>query len=181
MSQEMEFHLRNNFSSIETLKAQMLETAYSMFGPGFVWLVSTKNHSSFSEATGRGPRKFHLVSTYLAGSPLAGAHNRFQPSDLNTENIGTAGGFDSQAWAKTRVQNAVGNFGPYSPGARNPKTSYGGIDITPVLCVNTWEHAWMLDWTINGKWQFLEAWWDRINWAHVQRIADLKDVTQIRD
>ena len=169
MSAAMESRLVQSFSSIETLKAQLLETAYSMFGPGFVWLVRTNTLNS------RETRQFYILSTYLAGSPLAGAHNRLQPIDLNTENIATAGGFDAKDLARRRVANSVSSFGPYSEAFKNQKTSYGGIDITPVLCVNTWQHAWMFDWSINGKWQFLNAWWDRIDWFKVQTIADVKE------
>lgn len=170
MSLAMEERLVASFSSMDTLKAQFLETAFSMFGPGFVWLVRSNERS-----TREGIRKYYILSTYLAGSPLAGAHNRLQPTDLNTENIGTAGGFDAKDLAQRRAVNSVGSFGQHSSNAQTRKTSYGGIDITPVLCVNTWEHAWMLDWTINGRWQFLNAWWDRINWLKVQKIAEVND------
>lgn len=169
MSTAMEMSLVESFSSIETLKAQFLETAYSMFGPGFVWLVRRTQRSADG-----GMRKFHILTTYLAGSPLAGAHNRLQPSDLNNENIITARGFDNETLARSRVATAVGSFGPTSKTAQKSPTSYGGIDIMPVLCVNTWQHAWMLDWTIYGKWQFLNAWWDRINWSKAQLLADVK-------
>lgn len=40
----------------------------------------------------------------------------------------------------------------------------GALDVQPILCVNTWEHAWMMDYGIAGKEEYLERWWDRINW-----------------
>lgn len=175
MSSAMEWSLAQSFSSIDTLKAQFLETAYSMFGPGFVWLV--RNNQRGADG---GIRGFHILTTYLAGSPLAGAHNRLQPADLNNENIVTARGFDNESLARSRVGNSVGAFGSTSKAAQKLQTSYGGIDIIPILCVNTWQHAWMLDWTINGKWQFLNAWWDRINWSRAQLLADVRDDDRTR-
>jgi Fe-Mn family superoxide dismutase len=166
MPKELEGYLSESFSSVETLKSEFLQTAHSMFGPGFVWLVRAK-----STYRTNSQRPFHILTTYLAGSPLAGAHNRLQPKDLNTENIVTAGGVSNENFVRSRVQNTVGSFGPWSRAEARSSTSYGGIDVVPVMCVNTWQHAWMFDWTVEGKWQFLQAWWDRIDWNHVQKIA----------
>jgi len=88
------------------------------------------------------------------------------------------------------VQNTVGMFGRHSvdafgsqarggmgmgdirghgndDGAGGDARRFGGADVVPVLCVNTWEHAWMVDWGVAGKRKFLEAWWDRIDWEQV--------------
>ena len=166
MDKVLEGYLSESFSSVETLKSEFLQTAYSMFGPGFVWLVRTKAAHQTNSS-----KSFRILTTYLAGSPLAGAHNRLQPKDLNTENIVTAGGVSNENFVRSTVQNTAGSFGRWSNVEAKSPTSYGGIDVVPLLCVNTWQHAWMFDWTIEGKWQFLQAWWDRIDWNHVQKIA----------
>lgn len=44
----------------------------------------------------------------------------------------------------------------------------GGVPLTPLLCVNTWEHVWMMDHGINGKDEYLERWWDRVDWNAVE-------------
>lgn len=151
--------------------------AYAMFGPGFVWLVRTEQTGD----TGLqfGSRKFRLLCTYLAGSPLAGAHNRAQPIDMNTQNVEAAkaaGGFQglsSEEYNRqTTVQNNVGTVGAHSAGAKNSKmTSFGGVHITPVLCVNTWQHAWLPDHGIEGKYSFLKKWWDLIDWNVVDDLS----------
>lgn len=52
--------------------------------------------------------------------------------------------------------------------SRNQKTmAPGAIDIQPILCVNTWEHVWLMDYGIGGKEEYLEHWWDAINWEIV--------------
>lgn len=126
-----------------------------MFGPGFVWLVQSTDD-----------RRHNLLTTYLAGSPYAGAHYRLQPTDKNTQpraSMERDGGVIAAAdYAKqTTVQNRA-------PGKLNAaKVAPGGINVTPLLCLNTWEHVWLRDWGIEGKRGFVEAWWDRINWGVV--------------
>ena len=181
--------LDRSFDGLESLRQQFLTTAQSMFAPGFVWLVRTKRSydslrgapSSYDDFYRRSLQdydqyNFSILSTYAAGSPYAGAHNRQQPVDMNTQNIFGPGGLDTSARLSqlsaqhTTIQNTVGSIGLHS--RRGPDTTrFGGVEAIPVLCVNTWQHVWLLDWTIRGKRQFLEAWWDRINWQEVGRVA----------
>jgi Fe-Mn family superoxide dismutase len=139
--------IRSDFSSLETLRETFLGTAEVMFGPGFVWLVQT-NDSQFGN--------LRVLPTYLAGSPLSGAHYRRQSHDLNTHNA------DSY-----EQLNKVGSFGRASKQAQTPKKPLGGVDVLPLLCVNTWEHVWLNDYGVRGKRQYLEAWWDKIDWNQV--------------
>jgi Fe-Mn family superoxide dismutase len=170
--------LQEDFGSIEILKNEMLAMAYTMFGPGFVWLVRTELKGDTSQTYQQ--RKFRLMCTYLAGSPLAGAHNRAQPVDMNTQNVAAAeaaGGVnrlsEQERRRQTEVQNNVGTVGTFA--ARPPQadqTSFGGVHIVPALCVNTWQHAWLPDHGVGGKMTFLQKWWDLIDWKVVDALAD---------
>jgi Fe-Mn family superoxide dismutase len=142
--------INNHFTSLETFRETFLATADAMFGPGFVWLVQ-KNGSVDS--------KLAILTTYLAGSPLAGAHWRQQSHDLNTHNADSYQGL-----------NSVGAFGvaARTGNEAKPKKPLGGVDVVPLLCVNTWEHVWLQDYGIRGKSDYLDAWWDRINWNEVR-------------
>ncbi|TID27694.1 manganese and iron superoxide dismutase [Venturia nashicola] len=168
--------LKEDFGSIEILRDEMLAMAHAMFGPGFVWLVRTQLKSDTLQQFSS--RKFRLLCTYLAGSPLAGAHNRAQPIDMNTQYVEAAkaaGGFQglsNEEYARqTMIQNKVGTAGAYSAEPKNARTSFGGVHITPVLCVNTWQHAWLPDHGVLGKYSFLEKWWDLIDWRIVDDIS----------
>lgn len=67
--------------------------------------------------------------------------------------------------------NTTGYFGPYSRvGQSNPR-AIGGYSGQPILCVNTWEHAYLRDYGVGGKRAYLERWWDRIDWEVVERSA----------
>ncbi|KAF2405491.1 Fe superoxide dismutase-like protein [Trichodelitschia bisporula] len=168
---ELERELVRDFSSIESLRTELLATAYSMFGPGFVWLVrSALAHKNSTH-------RWFILTTYLAGSPLAGAHNRLQPVDMNTQNP-ASGLTREDVLRQSTPQNYVGSFGGYGP---KPRVSYGGIEVVPCLCVNTWQHAWMFDWTLAGKMEFLEAWWERVEWNRVAQAVNLRTETRSGD
>ncbi|KAF9880033.1 superoxide dismutase [Colletotrichum karsti] len=145
--------LVRSFSSVETLRTEMVLTASAMFGPGFVWLVK-------NPANGQ----YRVLSTYLAGSPYPGAHWRLQSVDMNTRGArGTASDFLGRS-ASAQVT-----------GAKPP----GALDVVPLLCLNTWEHTWLRDYGLGvgglgGKKAFAEAWWEVINWEAVLNAADIK-------
>ncbi|KAI1420603.1 Manganese/iron superoxide dismutase [Xylaria sp. FL1777] len=143
--------LERNFSSIETLRLELLTTASAMFGPGFVWLV--KNAQSL---------ELRVLATYLAGSPYTAAHWRRQNVDWNTSSADrtTVSGFYDRA--QTGAGNTGGQFTHQAP---------GGTDVTPLLCLNTWEHVWLGDYGIKGKGTYLEQWWEAIDWQKVESLA----------
>ncbi|KAJ4170463.1 hypothetical protein NW754_006601 [Fusarium falciforme] len=139
--------LEASFSSIETLRREFIITASAMFGPGFLWLVKA------------GPGDYRLLPTYLAGSPYPGAHWRAQSTDMNT--VGKDG--TAQRFFRNQVHGARKRDGDLPP---------GGIELEPLLCLNTWEHAWLLDWGVGaggqgGKVAFAESWWNLIDWEKV--------------
>jgi superoxide dismutase, Fe-Mn family len=154
--------LEGSFSSIDTLKGEMILTANAMFGPGFVWLVKLGKSNDYK-----------ILTTYLAGSPYSAAHWRRQGVDMNTE-AGPASDGDartSREWL-ARSQLAAGA----SNGTQFSKLPPGGIDVIPLLCVSTWEHAWLRDYGVGqggrgGKRAYLELWWNAIDWAEVYSIS----------
>jgi Fe-Mn family superoxide dismutase len=152
-SQDLTQQIRKDFSSMDTLRETFLATAEAMFGPGFVWLVQT-NDSQFGS--------LRILPTYLAGSPLSGAHWRRQSHDLNTHNA------DSY-----QALNKVGTFGAAAKQNTGSKKPLGGVDVIPLLCVNTWEHVWLQDYGVKGKRAFLEAWWDKIDWELVRQSVNI--------
>ncbi|KAG6013386.1 hypothetical protein E4U54_006823 [Claviceps lovelessii] len=153
MSDALRAELEASFSSIETLRREFIMTASAMFGPGFVWLVKA------------GPGDYRVLPTYLAGSPYPGAHWRAQPIDMNT--VGNDG--SAMSYYKNQVLGHKKRSGDLPP---------GGIELEPLLCLNTWEHAWLLDWGVGaggrgGKVNYVEAWWTVIDWESVARKSDI--------
>jgi Fe-Mn family superoxide dismutase len=151
--------INHSFSSLDTLRESFLTTAQAMFGPGFVWLVQVNEVSAGSVRN-----SFRILPTYLAGSPVSGAHYRRQSLDLNTENP------DSYT---SKGLNPVGAFGSAAQTVKKDKKALGGVDVIPLLCVNTWEHVWLHDYGIKGKRDYLERWWEAIHWNKVAEHATI--------
>jgi Fe-Mn family superoxide dismutase len=156
-SSDLTYAISENFSSLDSLRREFIATANAMFGPGFVWLVQENDGPM-----GRSSGSLRIMATYLAGSPLSGAHYRRQQHDLNTHNPDSF-----------QQLNPVGSFGRSSANQPDKQKPYGGVDISPLLCVDTWEHVWLPDYGIRGKEEFLEAWWDKIDWNVVESKARL--------
>ena len=137
--------ISDSFSSPESLRATFIATANAMFGPGFVWLVQHKSKNVHLQEN-----ELSILTTYLAGSPLPGAHYRRQEQDHNT-------------------MMGAGSFGSTSLFPKlESKIAYGGADIDILLGVNTWQHVWLMDWGVGGKKEFLEGWWRAIDWDKVE-------------
>jgi Fe-Mn family superoxide dismutase len=154
MPSHVKDQLTESFSSVDTLRLEMIATADAMFGPGFVWLVQIRDST---RATGY----CRLLTTYNAGSPYSGAHYRRQAVDMATQSDLPK---TSAEMARYQPVNTVGAFGEQSPAK---KIAPGGVDVIPLLCVNTWEHVWLRDYGIGNKRAFLESWWNRIDWNAV--------------
>ena len=135
-----------------------MATAMGMFGPGFVWLI--RNPLAQDESRRAGDYPFTILCTYIAGSPLPGAHPRAQTRDMNVMNALTG-------------QNRAGAFGDYS-GSEESKLSPGAMKSRHVcLGVCTWEHAWIHDHGVTaiGKRKYLDEWWKCIDWKIVEDNA----------
>lgn len=165
MSSAFAAQLAASFSSVETLKREFVVTAEVMFGPGYIWLVKLTNNR---DAPGQ-MHPYRLLTTYLAGTPYAGGHWRRQEVDRNTvsrehEAAGTLAGAN---WPRTR--GAKGTVESQVPAP-------GGINVQPLLCLNTWEHVWLRDYGFGvgghgGKANYVENWWDVVDWEAVEYDA----------
>ncbi|MCJ1438867.1 hypothetical protein MMC27_008257 [Xylographa pallens] len=153
--------INKSFSSLPSFRTTFLATANALFGPGFVWLVRLTNPPTTSSAP-----PLAILTTYIAGSPYPGAHFRLQPLDMATTATNITSGTNPQAYAMN-LQGTAGMMGPYA--RADKKLAPGGQDLEVLLGVNTWEHVWLRDYGVGGKRQFLEAWWERIDWDVVEK------------
>lgn len=171
--------VESKFSSWESLKANMIGNAEAMFGPGYVWLVAQKDTTSpgpMSQLAGMVAGKpqpspdLALLNTYLAGSPHARAHWRKQDRDMNTEDNDTRPGTTGAQWARDREFATKSFKSPtYGMGANNKLIfNPGAADVEPLLCVSTWEHVWVPQYGIRGKREYLERWWNTVDWVTVE-------------
>jgi superoxide dismutase, Fe-Mn family len=92
--------------------------------------------------------ELRVLATYNAGTPFDIRKRQIQ--DPNTQ------------WNL----DASSHFRQASGLRPNRKQEYL---ILPVLGLNCWEHAYITDYGVNGKQQYLKNWWSSINW---QRVYD---------
>lgn len=59
----------------------------------------------------------------------------------------------------------MGNFS----GSVDSRLGMGGADVEVLLGVCTWQHVWLRDWGFGGKKDYLEAWWDNVDWDVVEQ------------
>lgn len=171
MPARLQHDIELKFGSIETLRREMIATADAMFGPGYVWLVKPARSNNF-----------RILPTYLAGTPFTAGHWRRQGLDMNVHGFGAPaapaapGGLppgytadDVAVQYINRQQVGAGNsdVGRFDARAAAP----GATEVIPLLCVSTWPHVYLRDWGVAGKRQYLEAWWDCIDWTKVNGLA----------
>lgn len=88
-------------------------------------------------------KRLRILCTYNAGTPYGEAYRR-QDTDKNTgEKLGSP---------------------DYMFATRNAVRGSGAQYILPLLNVNCWEHAWITDYGVLGKRDYLENWWNSVNW-----------------
>src|SRR5437667_10660052 len=121
MPSHVKDQLTESFSSIDTLRREMIATANAMFGPGFVWLVQVRDGT-------RATSYCRLLTTYNAGSPYSGAHYRRQAVDMATQSDLPKTAAEMALYQPT---NTVGAFGGQSAAAK--RIAPGGVDVIPLL------------------------------------------------
>lgn len=102
---------------------------------------------------------------------------------MNVQNLQSVDELNNQ----TRVQNSAGAFGRYSASARggmgvipmettgtdsggDPRR-FGGAELLPVLCLNTWQYTYLHDYGVAGKRDYLQQLWERIDWEKVWSLC----------
>jgi superoxide dismutase, Fe-Mn family len=123
-----------SFGNLSALRNLMFQTALSIHGSGWVWLV-------VSQSSG-----LRVLATYNAGTPFN--LKARQTQDPNT------------SWNLDTIRHSQQTAGMRA----NRRHEYL---ILPILGLNVWEHAYVTDYGVNGKQQYLKNWWSAINWHRV--------------
>ncbi|KAF2149863.1 manganese and iron superoxide dismutase [Myriangium duriaei CBS 260.36] len=136
------------FGSVENLRNLMRYTAEGIFGCGYVWLVWVRKGTTDNAG------EWKVLATYNAGTPYItrrdGGQDRLQGRDMNNQSLKTAGA-----------------FGNSSAFVDRGKPLGAPAEVFPVLALSVWQHSFLRDFSVHGKRQFVEAWWECIDWEKV--------------
>ncbi|KAI5811522.1 Manganese/iron superoxide dismutase [Peziza echinospora] len=134
--------INDTFGSLDAMRNELLATAQAIFGSGWVWLVMDQT------------RNLRILATYNAGSPYPGAQARQQGVDTNLYS-NRAQAFPGDVLEQTRLASS----------SRRGITPFP----MPLLALSVWPQTWMTDFGVNGKEQYLSAWWECVDWDVVER------------
>ena len=149
--------------SIDNLRNAMLDHANAIFGNGFVWLVKYPVVSAgINNSSG-----LKILCTYNAGSPYSEAYKMRQGVDRTVGGDPVRYAQEDQMYGRARQSYGQ----PFAGQNRNAFSAPNGLQATPLLCINVWEHMWVLDYGLSpvAKETYTKAWWQTINWDVVAK------------
>lgn len=111
-----------------------------------------------------GPETYRCVSAYFGG--FAEFQRQFSEAAVQVEGSGWAVLIWQPAWGRPEVLMAE---------RHQDLTQWGGI---PILVLDVWEHAYYLDYQ-NRRQEYVNAWWQLVNWPEVERRLRLAMRTHV--
>lgn len=135
--------------------------AFGMSGSGWVWLVTDAN------------RNLGVVPTYGAGTVIV--QNRMQQAKIFTlPSINTSTDADRDAARQQatpeRQQRPDSLFSNLGLGLGI--SDKVGKELYPLLNISVHEHAWLGDYGVMGKEEYLTRFWNCVNWDKVEERFD---------
>lgn len=184
---KLEEAIESSFGSFAKFQYLFATYAESMVGPGYIWLM----HKKASE----GPGRLSIQCTFGTGSPLFNAvvpptfHSgrpSSSPAPIPNPSTGLFASFsftslvsDGKNHAKPHpshekpiepiINNKIMPVAPQSIDTRVPTDTDKPL---PVLGLNLWEHAYLLDFTTSKK-QYINQFWSAVNWNRVAVMLNL--------
>ncbi|SAM86459.1 related to Superoxide dismutase [Ustilago bromivora] len=152
--------ISKNFNSFPEMCLAFSSAAYAMAASGWVWLV-TDQHKNLG-----------VVPTFGSGTVIV--QNRMQQGKdflLPSINDQSTGSTDAATNA-----SATSSERPSRPA----DSLFGGLGISdkvgkelyPLLNISVHEHAWLNDYGIMGKEEYLTRFWNCVNWDKVEQRFD---------
>lgn len=143
-----------------------------MAGSGWVWLVQDGNG------------KLGIVPTFAAGTVLVQNRQQRQMDDtkpsLTEEEVAKAEQFDARSAVQTLASKTAPRTPSYfSPTGADRRRGAGesavsqrslGNELYPLMCCSVHEHDWLPLYGMHGKEQYLQRFWESVDWARAGRL-----------
>ncbi|PWY98392.1 manganese and iron superoxide dismutase [Testicularia cyperi] len=150
--------ISKSFGSFPEMCLAFSSAAYGMSGSGWVWLVTDQH------------RNIGVVPTFGAGTVIV--QNRMQQGkhfllpSINDQTTGSADGSKSSSSSTNASERPSRPMDSLFSGLGI--TDKVGKDLYPLLNISVHEHAWLNDYGIMGKEEYLTRFWNCVNWDKVE-------------
>ncbi len=146
----VEARCNRDFSLIKHWERELAFNGSGHILHSIYWTVMT------SPGTGGqlGPQTQNQILSYFGSVPVF--IEQFSEAAIKVEASGWAVLVWHPAWGRLEILMAE---------KHQDLTQWGGI---PILVVDTWEHAYYLDYQ-NRREDYVRAWWNLVNWTEVER------------
>ncbi|SNX88099.1 related to Superoxide dismutase [Melanopsichium pennsylvanicum] len=149
--------ISKSFGSFPEMCLAFSSAAYGMASSGWVWLVTDQN------------RNLGVVPTFGSGTVIVQSRmqqgKHFLLPSINDQSTGSTDGANNISSPSTSER-------PFRPA----DSLFGGLGISdkvgkelyPLLNISVHEHAWLNDYGIMGKKEYLTRFWNCVNWDKVE-------------
>ncbi|SMN19694.1 similar to Saccharomyces cerevisiae YDR347W MRP1 Mitochondrial ribosomal protein of the small subunit [Maudiozyma saulgeensis] len=159
--------LVSSFRSLVEFRTLLLNSNLAISGDGFTWLIARKYKNTFgntsdpmSATAGSNIQydKLFIMNTYNAGSPFnfdrSGLMDQLKKEHLQSQ---------SQSQTQT-IDNEVSLL------ERARRTAYDNDTVyIPLLAIDASPKAWLTDYGVFGKQEYLDRVWESIDWRVVEQ------------
>lgn len=171
MSVVFQRHLDREYGSVHQFISYMSAAAMGMVGSGWVWLVIDRQNRLATVATyGAGTM---LIRERQQANPLGGGTNMPLIGGEGVNEIQGAGAPATQEAPARQDQNSY--LTPRLQLAQQDLTidannfRFFGQNLNPIMCISVHEHAWLHDYGVWGKEEYLKQFWTVLDWDKVSK------------
>lgn len=154
--------IESNFGSLEEFKTLLLQSANAINGDGYTWLITRSVPESINLNAAYKLEDLSIVNTYNAGSP-----RNFSASQITK--------FANQIQSEETESKTEERSSTILPLNRIEEFSALKDNIIPLLALDASPKAYLADYGVYGKTQYLENLWNSVDWDIVEN--DLKTLT----
>ncbi|KZO93236.1 manganese and iron superoxide dismutase, partial [Calocera viscosa TUFC12733] len=149
--------IEQNFGSVTQFMSYMSAAAMGMSGSGWVWLVVDAQN------------RLATVATYGSGTMLIRARQQVNPSTVKGDPLLFGGAAAGELTQRGPVPEGATGELSFSPTAtvKAENFRFFGQDLNPIMCISVHEHAWLHDYGVWGKEEYLKRFWAVVDWNKV--------------
>ncbi|KAF8342337.1 Manganese/iron superoxide dismutase [Cantharellus anzutake] len=185
MSGRLHLGVDRSFGSLSLLKSTLSAAAMGMISSGWIWLVTDlQKNLAIIPTYGAGtiivraraqrtPRSGPVIGestrlSSLAYSPSFGTPNTLTPTPPASPLSSPSHSSKSSNHANPNQTRSVNTS---ASGFTGNLTQVGSV-LNPLFCISLHEHAWMTDYGLWGKEEYLKRFWNVLDWEKVSQTFD---------